>query len=77
MNDSMTIVSPVAFKWILTILTFAMAGSWLVYDAITLVRTRKMDRTSAVNRDKQFGMVIGVIIGIIGVWGCLRFHGVV
>ena len=28
-------------------------------------------------RDKHFGYVMGIAIGVIGVLGCLKFHGVV
>jgi hypothetical protein len=84
MEDQAPIVSLTAFKWFLTILTGGLAGSWLVYDAFNLVRLHRkvsgapkgatMDASS---HDKYFGYVIGVLIGVIGVWGCLRFHGVV
>ena len=74
MNELM---SATAFKWFLTILTGGLAGAWLVYDSINLIRTRNADRGDAVMRDKHFGYVIGILIGIIGIVGCLRFHGVV
>ncbi|HEY5927475.1 MAG TPA: hypothetical protein VIV11_37580 [Kofleriaceae bacterium] len=74
MNDLM---SPIAFKWFLTILTGGLAGAWLIYDTINLIRTRNADRRDAVMRDKHFGYVIGILIGIVGVLGCLRFHDVV
>ena len=74
MNELM---SPNAFKWFLTILTGGLAGAWFIYDSINLIRTRNLDRNDAVVRDKHFGYVIGILIGIIGVVGCLRFHGVV
>jgi len=74
MNELM---SATAFKWFLTILTGGLAGAWLVYDTINLIRTRNADRGDATMRDKHFGYVIGILIGIIGIVGCLRFHGVV
>ena len=74
MNELM---SPNAFKWFLTILTGGLAGAWFIYDSYSLIRTRNADRNDAVVRDKHFGYVIGILIGIIGVVGCLRFHGVV
>jgi hypothetical protein len=78
MEDQAPIVSVIAFKWFLTILTGGLAGSWLVYDAFNLVRMHRKGATrDASSHDKHFGYVIGVIIGVIGVWGCLRFHGVV
>jgi hypothetical protein len=71
------ILSPQAFKWFLTILTGGLAGVWFFYDAFNLIRTRNHDRSDGVVRDKHFGYVIGIVIGIIGVLGCLRFHDVV
>ena len=74
MNELM---SATAFKWFLTILTGGLAGAWFVYDSINLIRTRNLDRSDAVVRDRHFGYVMGIIIGVIGVLGCLKFHGVV
>ena len=74
MNELM---SPNAFKWFLTILTCGLAGAWAIYDTINLIRTRNLDRNDAVVRDRHFGYVMGMIIGIVGVVGCLKFHGVV
>jgi hypothetical protein len=74
MNDLM---SPSAFKWFITFLTGGLAGTWLIYDSINLIRTRKLDRTDPVVRDKHFGYLMGIVIGAVGVIGCLRFHNVV
>jgi hypothetical protein len=71
------LMSPTAFKWFLTILTGSLAGFWVFYDSYNLFRTRKLDRNDPIVRDKHFGYVIGVAIGVIGVLGCLRFHDVV
>ena len=70
----MNLVSDDVFKWALTIITGSVAGTFLVIDAIRLVRLRS-DAPNA--HDKRFGYFIGAVIGFIGVWGCLRFHGVV
>ena len=70
-------MTPSQFTWFLTILTGGLAGAWFIYDTINLIRTRNYDRGDAVVRDKHFGYVIGIVIGIIGVVGCLRFHDVV
>jgi hypothetical protein len=74
MNELM---SASAFKWFLTILTGGLAGAWFIYDSINLIRTRNLDRNDAVVRDKHFGYVMGILIGVVGVIGCLRFHDVV
>lgn len=71
------IVSDVVFKWFITILTGSIAGAWFFYDAFKVVRLIKADKNDPTVHDKRFGYGIGIIIGFIGVWGCLRFHGVV
>ena len=72
----MTVMSDTAFRWFLTALTGGLAGSWLIYDAINLWRTRRADRGDPVVRDKHFGYVMGIVIGAIGIIGVLRYHGV-
>ncbi len=71
------LVSPLAFKWFLTLFTGIVAGVWFVYDAIKLVRLRTADGADPVVRDKRFGYAIGIVIGAIGVTGCLMFQGVI
>ena len=73
----MNIVSQPTFEWIVTGFTGGLAGTWLVYDAISLARMRGKKTEDPVAADKKFGYVMGIIIGFVGVWGCLRFHGVV
>jgi hypothetical protein len=77
MEDQAPIVSITAFKWFLTILTGGLAGTWFFYDSFNLLRMRGKDRRDPSTHDKAFGYVMGIMIGFIGVWGCLRFHGVV
>jgi len=72
----MTLMSDVAFKWVLTALTGGLAGAWLIYDAIRLVRSRSAVRGDPIASDKRFGYMVGVVIGVIGVVGVLRYHGV-
>jgi hypothetical protein len=72
----MNLVGDVTFTWFLTLQTGVLAGVWLIYDAINLARTRRADRRDPVVRDKHFGYVIGMIIGVIGLVGTLRFRGV-
>jgi hypothetical protein len=73
---STELVSQNTFGWFLTALTGGLAGTWLVYDAFNFVRALNADRSDPVVRDKQFGYVIGMIIGVIGVVGCLKYQGV-
>lgn len=74
MNEVMTAGQ---FKWFLTILTGGLAATWVLYDARNLLKLRGKDPTDPVVGDKRFGFLIGIAIGIIGVVGVLRFHGVV
>ena len=70
------LMSPQAFKWFVTFLTGALASFWVVWDLKNLVKVRNADRSDPVIRDRQFGYVIGILIGAVGVIGCLKFHDV-
>ena len=70
------LVSYEAFRWILTGLTGGLATTWLVYDTYNLVRSRTADRSDPTVRDKRFGYVIGIVVGVIGVIGSLKYHHV-
>jgi len=73
---STELVSQTTFGWLLTVVTGGFAGLWFVHDFIFLARARNADRSDPVVRDQQFGYVIGMVIGAIGVVGCLRYQGV-
>ena len=72
----MNLMSDIAFKWFITFLTGGLAGSWFVYDTINLLRLRGADGRDPLVRDKRFGYLMGLVIGAVGIIGCLRFHGV-
>jgi len=74
---SPTPMSDATFKWMLTVLTGGLAGPWAIIDSIQLWRSRTADRRDPIVRDKQFGYVIGIAIGVIGVIGCLKFQNVI
>lgn len=71
------IVDVNAFKWFLTIMTGVLAGVWVLYDLRNLIVTRKLDRADPIVRDRHFGYVMGIVIGLVGVIGSLKFNGVV
>ena len=71
------LVSETVFAWIVTGLTGGVAGAWFVYDTINLIRVRRADGRDPLIRDRRFGYVMGIVIGLAGVLGCLRFHDVV
>lgn len=71
------LVSYAAFRWILTGLTGGLAITWVVYDTYNLIRIRNADRNDPTVRDKRFGYAIGIVISVIGVIGCLKYHHVI
>ncbi|HEY1554513.1 MAG TPA: hypothetical protein VGF94_06730 [Kofleriaceae bacterium] len=72
----MNVMSETVFEWFLTLAVGLAAGGWLVYDTINLARTRGADGADPVVRDRRFGYLMGLVIGVIGVVGVLRYHGV-
>jgi hypothetical protein len=74
---STELVSQTAFEWFVTSVTGGVAGAWFVYDAINLLRIRRADGRDPLIRDRRFGYAMGMVIGLVGVFGCLHFHDVV
>jgi len=77
----MTLISDTAFRVLLTVFTGGVAGVWLIHDAVCLARPARLARLPGPRRDslvadKRFGYAMGVVIGMIGVIGTLRFNGV-
>jgi hypothetical protein len=71
------LVSQNVFEWFVTLMTGVVAGVWFIYDGIKLFWLRNKSSEDPVVHDKRFGYAMGMVIGFLGVWGCLRFHGVV
>jgi uncharacterized membrane protein YedE/YeeE len=63
------------FRLLLSVLTGGFAAAWLVHDVLFLARLRSADRRDPLVRDQRFGYVIGIVIGAVGVFGTLRFNG--
>ncbi len=70
------LVSPAVFKAIVSILTGGLAGTWVVHDILFISRLKGADRRDPLVRDKLFGYSMGILIGVLGVVGTLRFNGV-
>jgi hypothetical protein len=70
----MEILSPRAFDVFLTSSVGVVAAAWLVYDAINLVRARHADSNDPKVRDRRFGYVIGMIIGVVGLVGVVHHY---
>ena len=72
----MTLVSNEVFHLFLTVTTGGVAAVWAIHDVVLIGRLRRADRRDPLVRDKLFGYSMGIVIGMIGVLGTLRFNGV-
>lgn len=72
----MTLFSDSTFRLLLSVITGGFAGIWVIHDLLFIARLRGADRRDPLVRDQGFGYVMGIVIGIIGVVGTLRFNGV-
>jgi uncharacterized membrane protein len=70
------LVSDGAFHAFISVLTGGFAAIWTVHDVIFLARTRGARRGDPLIGDQRFGYVMGIVIGVVGVIGTLRFNGV-
>jgi hypothetical protein len=72
----MTLVSDTVFRLLLSAITGGVAGVWIIHDLVLIARLRGADRRDPLVADKRFGYAMGILIGMIGVIGTLRFNGV-
>jgi len=72
----MTLVADETFRLLLSLITGVVAGAWAVHDVVFIARLRGADRRDPLVRDQRFGYAMGIVIGMIGVVGTLRFNGV-
>ncbi len=72
----MTLVSDTTFRLLLSAITGGVAGVWIIHDLVLIARLRGADRRDPLVADKLFGYAMGIVIGMIGVIGTLRFNGV-
>jgi FtsH-binding integral membrane protein len=63
-----------AVMWACAIPTAILATLWLAYDLRNLTKLRGADMTEPLNRDKRFGFLMGIVIGVVGIVGVLRYH---
>lgn len=72
----MNLVTETTFRILLSVITGGVAGAWAIHDLLFLARLRGTDRRDPLVADQRFGYVMGIVIGLIGVVGTLRFNGV-
>jgi len=72
----MNLVSDQVFRLLLSAVTGGVAAVWVIHDLVLIARLRGADRRDPLVADKRFGYAMGVVIGMIGVIGTLRFNGV-
>jgi hypothetical protein len=72
----MNLVSDSTFRLLLSVTTGGTGALWVLHDVVFLARLRGADRRDPHVGDQRFGYVMGVVIGMIGVIGTLRFNGV-
>jgi len=70
-------MSATAFAWFISVMVGGVSALWLVYDSVNLARALKLDPANPAVRDRRFGYAMGLVMGLIGVIGTLKFHGVV
>jgi hypothetical protein len=72
----MTLVPDGIFRLLISLITGVVAGAWTIHDLVLLARLRGANRRDPLVADQRFGYVMGIVIGMIGVVGTLRFNGV-
>lgn len=68
------IVSHGIFIGFVTLVLAVTSGTWLVRDIFFLRRSRASEPDPVVRRDKVFGAVMGMALGLIGLAGVFRYH---
>ncbi len=61
------------YLWFVVLMTGLVAAYWILIDGIRLGRALRGDRTDLAVRDRIFGSVIGLVVGVIGVAGVLHY----
>lgn len=59
------------------LLTGGVAAYWIAIDSVRLRRaivTYKQDKADLGVRDRVFGSVLGILVGIVGVFGSLNYY---
>jgi hypothetical protein len=70
------LVSDHAFRIFLSLATAGVGVVWTINELRLMSRLRGKDRADKRVGDQWFGYAIGILIGVIGIVGTLRFNGV-
>jgi hypothetical protein len=68
------IVPHLYYVWFVTLVTGVVAAYWIGIDSYRLRKALRGDRSDAAIRDRIFGSIIGIIIGLVGVAGVIMHH---
>jgi hypothetical protein len=69
-----TFTSHESFMLFGALLTGLVAAYWICVDTVRLTRALRDDRSDRVVRDRIFGSVVGILVGIVGVFGSLNYY---
>jgi hypothetical protein len=64
------------FRLVISLLAGGVGGVWAIHDVVFLARLRGANHRDPLVADQRFGYAMGIIIGMIGVVGTLRYNGV-
>jgi hypothetical protein len=67
------IVSQTAYLWFVSLVTGLAAIYWIGIDSVRLGRALAGDRRDPAIRDRIFGSIIGLVVGLVGVIGVAHF----
>lgn len=70
----MNLVSHSHYMLFCVLVTGLVAAYWIVVDTVRLRRALREDRKDRVVRDKIFGSIVGIVVGLIGVFGSLNYY---
>ncbi len=74
MSNEYNFISGNPLPWVVTISTGLLAAIWIAYDIWNLRKLRGADMADPLQRDKRFAFYIGIWIGLVGVFGVVKYH---
>jgi hypothetical protein len=68
--------SDFTFRLLLSLIAGGAGALWAIHDIVFLARLGGANHRDPLVADQRFGYAVGIIIGMIGVVGTLRYNGV-